>query len=43
VPHAADLEQLSAFCGSMPFALSRTMTALSVAVSVRYVSSEKSW
>ena len=30
-------------CGSMPLAASMTMTALSAAMSVRYVSSEKSW
>ena len=30
-------------CGSMPFAASMTMTAESAAISVRYVSSEKSW
>lgn len=29
-------------CGSMPLAASMTMTALSAAMSVRYVSSEKS-
>ena len=30
-------------CGSTPFAASISMTALSAAISVRYVSSEKSW